>query len=394
VSERFAVIVIGGGVVGASTLFQLADLGCNDTVLLERGALASGGTGKSCSIIRTHYSIPSNTELAVRSLELFRDLKSALDDPDAESGFVNSGYLILAGEGDTAANLLDNLAVQRELGANTWGISRADALELHPLLNVSDAAAIGWEPDSGYADPHLTTMSFVNAARRRGASVRPGVAVEELIVEGDRVRGVRTASGDIRADTVVSAVGPWTTTLTASSGIEVPVANYRHTVLTLRSKEPYRRDIPIVKDLTVENKMYFRPESDMILVGTGDYGAPVDDPDDMDVRPDEDLVVRQARQIAHRVPSFADAEIVGSWFGPYDITPDWNPVLGAAPGVDGLYLACGFSGHGFKLAPMVGRVLAQIALGRKPDVDIAPYRLSRFAEGKQLAGVYGSGSIS
>ena len=140
--------------------------------------------------------------------------------------------------------------------------------------------------------------------------------------------------------------------------------------------------------------MYFRPESGMILVGTGDYGDRSDDPDDMTGEPDEDLVVLQASQIAHRVPSFSNAQIVSSWFGPYDITPDWNPVLDAAPGVDGLYLAFGFSGHGFKLAPMVGRVLAQTALGLTPDVDIGSYRFSRFAEGRQLVGTYGSGSIS
>jgi sarcosine oxidase subunit beta len=369
-------------------------LGCEDSLLLERGALASGGTGKSCSIIRTHYSIPSNTELAVRSLGLFRDFSTALGDPDAESGFVNSGYLVLAGEGETARHLLDNLAVQREHGANTYAISAEEALELHPLLDFAGVAAIGWEPESGYADPHLTTLSFANAARRRGASIRPGTPVRDLIIDRGRVEGVRTAIGDIRADAVVSVIGPWTPSLIALLGVDVPLANYRHTVLTLRSAQPYSRQLPIVKDLTVENKMYFRPESGMILVGTGDYGSQIDDPDDIDFPADEELVVRQARQIARRVPTFSDAGIVGSWFGPYDVTPDWNPVLGAAPGIEGLYLAFGFSGHGFKLAPMVGRVLAQTVLGQRPDVDIGGYRLSRFAEGKQLAGVYGSGSIS
>jgi sarcosine oxidase subunit beta len=393
-SERFRVVVIGGGVIGVSTLFHLAELGCEDSLLLERGALASGGTGKSCSIIRTHYSIPSNTELAVRSLGLFRDFSTALGDPDAESGFVNSGYLVLAGEGETARHLLDNLAVQREHGANTYAISAEEALKLHPLLDLAGVAAIGWEPESGYADPHLTTLSFANAARRRGASIRPGTPVRDLIIDRGRVEGVRTASGDIRADSVVSVIGPWTPSLIASLGVDVPLANYRHTVLTLRSAQPYSRQLPIVKDLTVENKMYFRPESGMILVGTGDYGSEIDNPDDIDFPADEELVVRQARQIARRVPTFSDAGIVGSWFGPYDVTPDWNPVLGAAPGIEGLYLAFGFSGHGFKLAPVVGRALAQTVLGQQPDVDIGGYRLSRFAEGKQLAGVYGSGSIS
>lgn len=393
-TEKYEAIVIGGGLVGASTLFHLADLGCSKTLLLERDAVASGGTGKSCAIVRTHYSVTSNTELAVRSLAMFRDLRATLDDPEAESSFVNTGYLILAKEGETAEHLVENLSLQRAHGANTEEISVERALELHPLLDLSDVAAVGYEPDSGYADPHLTTSSFARAAARRGAELRTNTPVKEIIVDGGEVRGVRTSSEDIYADSVICIVGPWTGDLVSPLGIDVPITNYRHTVLTLKSTRPYGRDLPIVKDLTVENKMYFRPESGTILVGTGDYGVPVDDPDDMDGQPDEDLVILQARQIAHRVPSFEDAQIVESWFGPYDITPDWNPVIDAAPGVDGLHLAFGFSGHGFKLAPMVGRALAQSVLGQPRDVDLSPYRLSRFAEGDLLTGVYGSGSIS
>ena len=392
--KQYEVVVIGGGAVGVSTLFYLAELGCTNTLLLDRGAVASGGTGKSCAIVRTHYSILSNTELAAQSLAVFRDPATALDDPEADCGFVNSGYLILAGEGDTANHLVGNLALQRRHGAKTEEISEAEALRLHPLLHLADVAAIGYEPESGYADPRLTAMSFARAATKRGATIRTNTPVTEIVVADGRVEGVRTADGEVNADVVVAAAGPWTRDLTDALGIDVRFQNYRHTVLTLRTTEPYRRDLPIVKDLTVQNKMYFRPESETVLVGTGDYGAPVADPDDMDVQPDEDLVVLQARQIARRMPSFEDASIVGSWFGPYDITPDWNPVIDAAPDVDGLYLAFGFSGHGFKLAPAVGKMLAQRILGLVPDIDIDGYRLARFAEGGELVGVYGAGSIS
>jgi glycine/D-amino acid oxidase-like deaminating enzyme len=182
--------------------------------------------------------------------------------------------------------------------------------------------------------------------------------------------------------------------LTGPLGIEIPLATYRHTVLTLEGAEPYRNDLPIVKDLTVENKMYFRSEAETLLVGTGDSGVSISDPDDMDAIPDPELIALQSRQVAHRVPSFRGARIANAWFGPYDVTPDWNPVIDQAPGISGLLLAFGFSGHGFKLAPAVGRMLAQLALGRPRDVDISPYSLSRFIEGRQLTGVYGAGSIS
>jgi glycine/D-amino acid oxidase-like deaminating enzyme len=177
-------------------------------------------------------------------------------------------------------------------------------------------------------------------------------------------------------------------------GIKLPLDLYRHTVLTLAGAVPYRRDLPIVKDLTVENKMYFRPQSDTVLVGTGDAGVEINDPDDMDVTADQRLVSLQVAQVVNRLPSFQGAQIAGAWFGPYDVTPDWNPVMDFAPGIGGLVLSFGFSGHGFKLAPALGRLLAQLALGQPQDLDLGPYSLSRFAEGRQLLGAYGGGSIS
>jgi sarcosine oxidase subunit beta len=394
VTDSYDAVVVGGGVVGASVLFHLAQLGCTNSLLIERGQIAGGGTGKSCGVVRTHYSVLSNTELAVRSLGMLKDFRALLDDPDADAGFVNSGYLVLGDEGPTAELLTENLQRQRERGANTYLIEPEDALELHPLLDLSGVAAVGYEPESGYADPHLTTTGFISAAVRHGAQVRQGTEVTDLVVDRDRVRGVRTPAGDIDAGLVVVAVGPWTARLADPLGIHVPITNYRHTVLTLRADQVYRRDLPIVKDMTVENKMYLRPASGMVLVGTGDSGTRVEDPDNMSGEPDEDLVAVQAEQVARRLPSFADAQVTGVWFGPYDATPDWNPVIDAAPNILGLYLAGGFSGHGFKLAPIVGKLLAQLALGEPRDVDLTPYRYSRFAEGAQLVGAYGIGSIS
>jgi sarcosine oxidase subunit beta len=151
----------------------------------------------------------------------------------------------------------------------------------------------------------------------------------------------------------------------------------------------------VVKDLVVENKMYFRPATGgVVLVGTGDHGDPVDDADALDENVSTDFIELQGGQVARRMPSFADAAVTDSWVGAYDITPDWNPVLGPSEGVDGLHIAYGFSGHGFKMAPAVGRMLAKTVLGETPEIDITPYRLGRFADGAMLTGAYGVGSIS
>ena len=393
--ERFDVVVVGGGVVGASTAFHLQTMGAGKVALLERGEIASGGTGKSCAIVRTHYSVESNTALTVRILEMFKDFKEHLEDPEADAGFVNSGYLILAPAGDFADRMRANLEAQSGAGAKTWPIGREEALERHPLLHLGDVAAIGFEPRSGYADPWLTTHSFIRAARRQGVTVRTGTAVTGLLREGDRVTGVETARGPIAAGVVVSVLGPWSASLLGRLGMPLPLEVSRHIVLTFKGPGPYGRMLPVVKDLVTANKMYFRPSSGrVVLVGTGDHGDPVPEPDAIDDNVGLDFVELQGGQIANRMPSFQDGALTASWTGPYDITPDWNPVLGGVPGIDGLFVAFGFSGHGFKLAPAVGESLAATVLGRTPRVDLAPYRFARFAEGRLLTGSYGIGSIS
>lgn len=394
-SEHYDVVVVGSGIVGAATAFHLARLGCTNVLVVDAGEAAGGGTGQSCAIIRSHYSITSNTALAVRSLEAFRDFPSALGDEDADSGFVNSGYLILAPHGRLADQLSANLAAQRATGANTYEVDADEALALHPLLDLGDIAAIGYEPDSGYADPYRSTTSLLNAAKRLGVTVRHATPVRDLIVNAGRVDGIVTDQGEIHAGHTVVAIGPWSGELAKWIDQPLPLEVSRHTVLTLRVDDDYPATRPIIKDLTTANKMYFRPSSGgVVLVGTGDHGAPIDDPADLAVPLDDDFVQLQGGQIAARMPSFADAALVNSWYGPYDITPDWNPVLGAVPDVDSLTIAYGFSGHGFKLAPAVGEALAETVLAKPTTIDIAPYRLSRFSEGALLTGTYGIGSIS
>ncbi|MCY3601254.1 MAG: FAD-binding oxidoreductase [Gemmatimonadetes bacterium] len=400
--------IAGGGVIGASIAFHLAELSGASVALFDRGEICSGGTRRSCAIIRSHYSVASNTALTLRSLDVFRGFREALGEDDVACGFVNSGYLILAGPGAFADRLADNLARQRKLGADTWPIDRAEARELHPRLEVEDVAAIGWEPASGYADPVATTRGYVTAARRRGVAVFEHTPVERLRVapEGGhpaagRVTGVATPDGTVEAGCVVSAVGPWTRGLYSDSGLSDDAVEAlrlevsRHVVLTFGGPSSYGPEIPVVKDLTVDNKMYFRPsDGGVVLVGTGDFGDPLGDPDRMPPAAPRDLVSLQRAQIGARMPAFEGARLTDSWVGPYDITPDWNPVLGPAPGLPGLYLAYGFSGHGFKLAPAIGRCVAQSLLGQTPDVDLAPYRPERFSEEALLLGAYGSGSIS
>jgi sarcosine oxidase subunit beta len=394
--EKFDIVVIGGGVIGVSIAYHLARFGCPRVLLLERGQLGGGTTAQSSCILRTHYSVPENVALAKAALDIFKKFPAYLDDADAESGYNRCGMMLVAGDGPRAVALRETLAIERALGIDARELSVDEARRVHPLVQFDDIAAIGWEPEAGYADAYLTLSAFARAARRLGATLREGVAVTGLLRDGHgRVNGVRTASGDVGATLVISAQNIWSQEVAAWTGIALPLALSRHAVFTLEAPAPYTRDLPILKDLASPGKLYMRSYGGrQLLVGDGNEGETITRPDTEQADVSLDYVAEIGEQVAHRMPEFATAGLAASWTGVYDVTPDWNPVLGALPGVDGLHVAYGFSGHGFKLSPIVGRIVAQHALGLAPDFALEPYSLSRFSGGRLLQGRYGAGAVS
>jgi len=389
-------IVIGGGVIGVSIAYHLARFGCPHVLLLERGQLGGGTTAQSSCIIRTHYSVPENVALAQKGLAIFRNFAAYLDDPDADAGFNRCGLMIVAGDGPRALALRETLKVERSLGLDAREIEPDEARRIHPLIRLDDIAAIGWEPDAGYADAYLTLAAFARNARRLGATLREGVPVTGLTRDAaGRVTGVTTPQGAITAGVVISAQNIWSRELAAWTGVELPLALSRHAVFTLEASAPYTREMPVLKDLASPAKLYMRSYGGrQLLVGDGNEGETITMPDTEQSDVSLDYVADIGAQVAHRMPVFADAGLATSWTGVYDVTPDWNPVLGALPGIHGLHVAYGFSGHGFKLSPIVGRLVAQNALGLATDVSLAPYSLVRFASGRLLAGRYGAGAVS
>jgi sarcosine oxidase subunit beta len=394
--SSYDAIVIGGGVIGVSIAYHLARLGCPRVLLLERGQLGGGTTAQSSCIIRTHYSVPQNVVLAQRGLAAFGDFAGYLEDPEADAGFNRCGLMIVAGEGARAAAMRETLAVERDLAIDARELTIDDARRLHPLLQLSDIAAVGWEPDAGYADAYLALTAFARNARRLGATLREGIGVTGLTRDGTgRVTGVTTAQGPLAAGVVISAQNIWSRELAAWTGVALPLTLSRHAVFTLQAPVPYTRALPVLKDLASPGKLYMRGYGGtQLLVGDGNEGETIATPDTEQADVPLDYVAEIGEQVAHRMPVFADAGLASSWTGVYDVTPDWNPVLGALPGISGLQVAYGFSGHGFKLSPVIGRLLAQSALGLPTDIDLAPYSLSRFAAGQLLAGRYGAGAVS
>lgn len=385
------IIIIGGGVYGCGIAYNLAKHGARNVVLLERREICSGGTGKSCAASRTHYSIETNLIHAVESLKIFENFAEIVG---GDAGFRRTGYLILGPE-EYGEPMQAVFRRQNENGIDTTTVSHEEAAEIHPLLYLGDVEVIGYDTRGGYCDPCLTTTSYARRAQELGVTVETDTPVTGIHLNG-RVKTVRTPSGDFECSTVVLAAGPWTHTLGKMIGVEFPYVVSRHKVITLKGDQPYQIDWPIVKDLTTPDKIYLRSDSrGTVLIGTGDHGDPIEDPDSLTDHVDRAHIARIGALISRRMPEFfAKAKCTASWTGPYDITPDWNPLVGPVPGLEEFFVAVGFSGHGFKLAPTISEALAQSVLGLEPRLPLSEYSMTRFSQGGALHGAYGIGSIS
>ena len=388
-SETAEVVVVGGGLEGCAAAWALSRRGVTDVVVAERGTVGSGMTGKSSGIVRCHYGVSSLAAMAAVGLEVF---ENAHDLFGADIGFRQTGYVVGVADANVDA-LRKSLAAQRSVGVDTEEIDHAEVARLWPYADLTPFAAFGWESRGGYGDAYQTAQAFSASARAAGARVRQGSPVTGLLVDGDRVTGVRLADGsEISADTVVVATGVWTRPFLAPYGIDMPIRVVREQIVLIDpgidSADVSR--LPVFSDLV--SLQYVRPEvGGEILFGNSDLAHTEDaDPDSYLNRATEAFVDVTVDKVGTRFPGFPDAAISSSYAGCYDVTPDWNPVISPGP-LDGLVIAAGFSGHGFKIAPAVGQLVADLVIdGRSSDPRIpeSDFRFSRFADGELLTTPY------
>ena len=377
-------VIIGGGVIGCAIQYNMARLGVTNTVLLERDVLGSGSTGRSQAICRMHYSNPITTELAWQSLQVFADFDARVG---GASGFVNTGYLVVVNEADQGG-LERNVAMQQELGVPSSLVSQDDLARLAPMVTLYDDERAAWEPQSGYADPYQVTVSYAARAQESGALIVSRNPASDIETHGDRVQAVVTANGDrIATDTVIVAAGPWSKRVLAGVDVDAPLIPVRHQVATVARPVEVVPHHPTVGDIS--QSFSFRPDgSNFTTMGFGDD----DEQSDPEAYPQgvelSDAASARAK-LARRVPGMADAYYRGGWSGLFTTTPDWHPILDAVPGIGGLYCAIGFSGHGFKLSPAIGKSVAELVVeGSARDVDLSPLRFTRFAENDLLESSY------
>jgi sarcosine oxidase subunit beta len=381
--ERAEVVIVGGGIMGASLAFALAERGVRDVLVLEKRVVASGASGKTGALLRQHYSNRPEATLAHRSLQIFKDWGAIVG---GACGYDPCGLIVTvatAGPDDpNIARMRANIALQNSIGIRSEVLTAAELGRLQPFARFDDVAVGAYEAESGYVDAVAATRGMIDAAIDRGARLREGVTVTGLRTVGGRIDGVETSDGPIGASLVVCAAGAWAAPLLATAGVVVPLDPIRVQVAIVNRPGAMPREGTMAYVDTTANHFCrnWGPNRTMVGIGGGEGHESVD-PDAYDERPDADFAARVLRNLARRMPAMAEATFLSGHTGLYDMTPDAHPIIGPAPGVDGLHLCVGFSGAGFKKGPAIGQALAeQIIAGQASFVDLAPFRLERFAD--------------
>jgi glycine/D-amino acid oxidase-like deaminating enzyme len=386
------VVVIGGGILGASVAHFLVKRNLGTIVLLERQHICSGATRYSAANVRQHYSTEIGVRLAVRAVEMFSHSEESLG---GSVNFERCGYMVIVPHGQEPA-LEKNVPFQQALGVQTELLTPDQIADKYPALNVENIALGSFEHTSGYADPVRTVEALIASAVQRGLRVYEDTPAREIGIDQGRVTFVGTKRGKLSTPIVVNAAGPWAAAVGAMAGVEYRLRLSREHEAVFEIPSDLGA-LPIVSD--VAGGVFFRPHGrNRVLVGEV-YPKELEPcgPDDSS-NVDQVAVARMARALAFRLPAFG-ANVTGragqpvlGYSGVYSITDDWYPIVGPAPNIAGYYAAVGGSGHSFKIGPPIGEALAALIAQDRPSIDITPLRHSRFAEGHTLGSVWGPGN--
>jgi sarcosine oxidase subunit beta len=368
------VVVIGGGIMGASTAYHLARRGCTDVMLLEAGEMFGlGSTGLNAGGIRYQFATAVNIELSKASIAM---MERFADEMDQEVGLRRCGYLFMLDREADLDQFRANVALQNSLGVPSQVVTPDEIAQLAPEVDITGIIGGTWCPLDGLVDPNGLLQGYVSNARRLGATLRTGTPAVGIDVADGSVKRVVTSAGSIDTPTVVIACGPWSAQIGAMAGVELPIRPVRRQIAVTGPIRDLRADFPFVIDFS--RSLYFHREGGGILTGMSNR----DEPPGFDTRVDADWTLHHVENAMQRLPLLADAEIVAEWAGLYEVTPDDQPILGRLPQVNGLLACAGFSGHGLMHGPAAGMLMAEEILdGAARTIDIDPLRWNRFESG-------------
>ena len=383
------ILIVGGGVIGTSIAWHLAKRGAGRIILLEKSFLGAGSSGKSGAIIRQHYSNRLTASMAQKSLRVFEHFDEVVGGPPV---FTHTGMVLVVNARDRAG-LDANIAMQRELDIDVQLVSSQELTDFDPNARLGEDEVAAIEREAGYVEAVQVVASFADAAQRAGADIRQGVEVRDIIVEGSKIAGVETNEGRYESPCVVLATGPWAANLGTKAGLKLPVQASRTQVALYRRPADFGRRGAVYGDFV--HGIYFKPtHGDMVHAGSlagEEINNPVN-PDQFNEAADSDWLPVVRQRLSRRYPAMHRSYGRGGYGALYGITPDWHPILDRLPGIEGGYCAVGFSGHGFKMSPIVGQLMAEMIVdGQCSTLDVSALRLARFEENDLVKTPYAYG---
>lgn len=378
--ETADVVIIGGGIVGSSVAFHLAEAGCSNVLIIEReDRQGMGSTAKSMGGVRAQFATRINIKMSLYSIDLFSRFEEVTGHT---AGYRPQGYLFVATSERHLDYLKANMLQQRACGlTNVETVTREDIIKTVPQLVADDVVGGAFCPTDGFVDPYSVMTGFAKRARERGVKTRLETEVTGIDLRQDRVAGVQTSRGYVSTSSVVNASGPWAANVARLAGVEIPVEPLRRQIVKTESFSLLSSRLPMVIDMS--SGFHFRPEGSAFLLAWPDpdqtYGFRTDF--------DYDFIEKILSRAVRRVPVFSEAEVNPRrcWAGMYEMTPDHHAIIGRAPGVEGLFLANGFSGHGVMHSPATGKIVSELIIdGKASFADSSALRPERFAEGDLL----------
>lgn len=374
VPERAELVIVGGGIMGLSIAYHLAKAGLSDVVVLERGYLAEGASGRNGGGVRQQWSTEINIRLMRDSVELCRRFATELG---VNVWFRQGGYLFLARNAKEVARLSRNIELQNRCGVPTQMIDPVAANQIVPELCLDGVVAAAYNPTDGILFPWPFLWGYARGAVSRGVKVCTQAQVTG-IEHTDRGFAVHTPRGTVHARRVVNACGAWSAQLARMLGVELPTWPIRHEICSSEPLKPFLR--PMVSELT--SGLYFSQSMRGEIVGgvtVPGHGST------LHVGSTLEFLATYARRLVRLAPILGDIKVLRQWAGPYDCSPDGNPILGAPRGLPDFFLACGFVGHGFMMAPIVGKLYAEWLGGAPAHEIFSRYALDRFSHAPAAA---------
>jgi len=374
------VVIIGGGIVGSSIAYHLTAAGCKDVLVIEReSAQGKGSTGKSMGGVRAQFSTPVNIQMSLYSIPFYASFDQRLGYP---ADYRPQGYLFCATNQKQLAYLRTNYQKQVVMGLETARLVTAEEIRnLFPQLRSDDIVGGSFCSTDGFVDPYSAMIGFMTWATDHGAHLWKHTQVTGIRRDGQGIAAVETSRGPVAVRKVVNAAGPWAAAVASMAGVDLPVQPLRRMLVPTEPFDQFPHTAPMIIDMS--NGFHFRPEALGFLLAWND-------PEEMpgyetDFEPS--FIEKILTRAADRVPIFENLAVnpKRAWAGLYEMTPDHHPILGEVPGVPGLFLANGFSGHGVMHAPATGKILSDLILtGKTSLIDASLLNLSRFAEGRMI----------